>query len=133
MSRQEAAETAINVLVQARRDQVRILAFRDNAAEIINLDKVRFVFRVEFRGNECCPVQMNIPRSFPDDYFAPTRTGDCRTAARPACRVGGKRPRIMSDAFSAIINTAADVLADGTVGMTEASATRSPSSPWTCS
>ena len=43
----------------------------------------------------------------------------------------GALPRIMSAAFSAIISTEALRLADGMVGMTEASTTRRPSSPRT--
>lgn len=43
----------------------------------------------------------------------------------------GVRPRIMSEAFSPIISVGAWVLPDGTVGMIDASATRTFSSPCT--
>jgi hypothetical protein len=42
---------------------------------------------------------------------------------------GAGRPVIISDAFSAIMRTAALVLADGIVGMIEASTTRKLSTP----
>ena len=45
--------------------------------------------------------------------------------------LGAGRPVIISDAFSAIMRTAALVLADGIVGIIEASTTRKLSTPWT--
>src|SRR5690348_10644073 len=52
-------------------------------------------------------------------------------AAIPSTGAKGGRPRIMSAAFSAIIIVVAYVLAEGMLGIIEASATRSPSIPCT--
>src|SRR5207244_12918416 len=61
-----------------------------------------------------------------------------RVAATPGgiapsgdCRGSGGKPLTMSAAFSAIIMVEAQVFADGMLGMTEASASRNPITPWT--
>jgi hypothetical protein len=51
-------------------------------------------------------------------------------AATPSTGASGVRPRIMSDAFSAIIIVELYVFADGMLGMIEASTTRIPCNPW---
>ena len=72
-------------------------------------------------------------------YPRTSSTAGCTGAAGSGARIdkskcaggNGPRPRIMSDAFSAIINTAAEVLAEGRAGMIEATAIRRLSRPWT--
>ena len=54
-------------------------------------------------------------------------------AAIPSTGSSGSRPRIMSEAFSAIIIVELYVFAEGMLGMIDASTTRSPRSPCTSS
>ena len=93
------------------------------------LDQARQGLRAEMAAGELQPIQR-----LQDGGHQPGDGLDGRVAHRQSFSIAassGARPRIMSAAFSAIISTEALRLADGMVGMTEASTTRRFSSPRT--
>src|SRR6266404_3945965 len=138
---QNAIEMPRQVVVDARRDEVCMITLGDDTAELVGQCEVSSIFRVKVRSNEDSSLQGQVlhvifwpPLSLWTAIYACTAglAGRWTRSEGPECIAGkGCRPRIMSAAFSAIMNTAADVLAEGTAGIIEASAIRRLSKPRT--